>query len=190
MKRTAGQLVMSQSTLCSYTQSAKQKYRMYKSLLEQDAILQIHHWVDQTCLVHCAFHGDAKLARSYQLSASKILITISIDRFKLTRASSTVNSSNLILYQIFPLYGTLRGGPTCSHEPHVLYRSGVLKGDKMEPCIIQQLKSNLNQWYSQPHYFRPNIITYSVTSHMSQYCLNVCTWIEACSANGRKTSSL
>ena len=45
--------------------------------------------------------GDAKLGRSYKLT-SKILILM---EFNLTQASSTMNSSNLILHQIFPLYG-------------------------------------------------------------------------------------
>ena len=47
------------------------------------------------------FSGDAKLGRSYQLSTSKILILM---KFNLKKALSTVNSSNLILCQIFPLY--------------------------------------------------------------------------------------
>ena len=46
------------------------------------------------------FSGDAKLGRSYQLSTSKILLMA----FNLKKALSTVNSSNLILCQIFLLY--------------------------------------------------------------------------------------
>ena len=48
------------------------------------------------------FSGDAKLGRSYKVSASKVLI---LAEFNATQASSTVNSSNLILCQIFLLYG-------------------------------------------------------------------------------------
>ena len=39
---------------------------------------------------------------------------------------------------------------------------------------------------SQPHCFCSNTITYSVRSHMSQFCLNVRTQIQACLTNGRK----
>ena len=56
----------------------------------------------------------------------------------------------------------------------------------LKSIIGSGLMSSLNQWCNQPHHFRSNTITYSVTSHMSQYYLNVCTWIKACSANGRK----
>ena len=49
--------------------------------------------------------------------------------------------------------------------------------------------SSLNHWCKQPqstHHFRSNTITYSVTSHVSQFRLNLCTRIEAGSNNGRK----
>ena len=50
-----------------------------------------------------SFPGDARLGKSYKLSASKILILM---EFTLTQASLTINLSNLILCQIFLLYGT------------------------------------------------------------------------------------
>ena len=49
--------------------------------------------------------------------------------------------------------------------------------------------SVFNQWCNQPiqpHHFCSNTITYSVTNHVSLLCLNVCTWNEADSTNGRK----
>ena len=45
------------------------------------------------------FSCDTKLGRSYKLSTSKM------SKFNLTQVSSAVSSSNLILHQIFPLYG-------------------------------------------------------------------------------------
>ena len=39
---------------------------------------------------------------------------------------------------------------------------------------------------NQSHHFRSNTITFSVTNHMSQCCLNVCTWIKAGSTNRSK----
>ena len=49
--------------------------------------------------------------------------------------------------------------------------------------------SSLNQWCSQPPVnpiVSVQISLHSVRSHMSQFCLNVCTQIEAGSTNGRK----
>ena len=68
--------------------------RCYSSDIPQDGL-------EIPCTVR--FSGDAKLGRYYKLGASKISI---LTEFILMQAPLTINSSNLILHQIFLLYGT------------------------------------------------------------------------------------
>ena len=76
--------------------------RCYSSNLPQGG-LKVASYLVHFAFLSGTFHfsSDAKLGRSYKLSASKLLI---MKEFNLTEALSTVNSSNIILRQIFLLY--------------------------------------------------------------------------------------
>ena len=77
------------------------------------------------CIIY--FSGDVKLGRPNKLGANKILILV---EFNLTQAFSTVNSSNLILCQIFLLCGVR------------IVSQVVLYDQQAIACICVQLKNN------------------------------------------------
>ena len=76
-----------------------------------------------------------KLGRSYTLSVSKILISISINRINLTWTLSTISLSNLILRQIFSLYSIWHCLQQHTYQLKELYI--------MPKCVLTSLLRNL-----------------------------------------------
>ena len=62
----------------------------------------------------------------------------------------------------------------------------VIKWSHVSIDSLCQALNNGASNHSQLHCFRLNTITYSVRSHVSQFCFNVCTQVEAGSTNGIK----